>query len=57
MSQLATAPSVQSSREEVWYLKTVHFGVGPGPKQSLKIITQNFNGCVVFFLFVPAICR
>ena len=39
------AQSFQSSRAEVWYLKTIAFGKGES-KRAVKIITQNFNGFV-----------
>jgi ubiquitin carboxyl-terminal hydrolase MINDY-1/2 len=38
--------ALRSSRAEVWDLKTITFGIGPEPKRSIKIITQNFNGFV-----------
>ncbi len=44
MSQLETAPSVQSSQADVWFLKTILFGAPREEKKSYKIITQNFNG-------------
>ncbi|KAL0945351.1 hypothetical protein HGRIS_000849 [Hohenbuehelia grisea] len=47
-----SAPTVQSSREEVWYLKEIPFGQGD-TKRSFKIITQNFNGPCSFI----AICN
>ena len=39
--------NLQSSIEEVWYLKEISFRPDPeaAPKR-FKIITQNFNGCV-----------
>jgi ubiquitin carboxyl-terminal hydrolase MINDY-1/2 len=45
----AVAPTVQSSIAEVWYLKSITFGFGESKKQY-KIITQNFNGSVIFLV-------
>ncbi|KAG6865395.1 hypothetical protein C0991_002976, partial [Blastosporella zonata] len=42
------APTIQSSREDVWYLKKIAF-----KGKSLQIITQNFNGPCSFI----AICN
>ncbi|KAF9450491.1 DUF544-domain-containing protein [Macrolepiota fuliginosa MF-IS2] len=53
MSQLETAPSVQSSQAEVWYLKNIFFGSPGEEKRPFKIITQNFNGPCSFI----AICN
>lgn len=39
MSQ--TPPELQTSIEDVWYLKDIKFH-----GKELRIITQNFNGCV-----------
>lgn len=44
MSQLESAPSIQSSQAEVWYLKDILFGPPGEAKKPFKIITQNFNG-------------
>lgn len=41
--RLTKAPSVQSSKAEVWYLKQIVFGSGDS-RRRVKIITQNFNG-------------
>lgn len=39
------ADDMQTSVEEVWYLKEIMFKPEPdSPPKRLKIITQNFNG-------------
>ncbi|KAJ2968614.1 hypothetical protein NUW54_g13165 [Trametes sanguinea] len=44
---VASPNSVQTSLEEVWYLKEIQFKPDPnGPPRRYKIITQNFNGYV-----------
>ncbi|OSC96954.1 hypothetical protein PYCCODRAFT_1420247 [Trametes coccinea BRFM310] len=46
--------SVQTSLEEVWYLKEIQFKPDPsGPSRKYKIVTQNFNGPCSFI----AICN
>lgn len=47
-SRLETAPSVQSSQAEVWYLKNILFGPPGREKKEYKIITQNSNGYVSY---------
>lgn len=38
--------AVQNSRESAWFLKVITFG-----GQQKKIITQNYNGCVLIHRF------
>ncbi|KAJ7149848.1 hypothetical protein C8R43DRAFT_500995 [Mycena crocata] len=45
-------PTLQSSEAEVWYLKQINYGTAD-VKQSVKIVTQNFNGPCSFI----AICN
>ena len=37
----------ETSREDVWYLKTIEFTSPFGTTRSYNIITQNYNGCVL----------
>ncbi|KAG1736330.1 hypothetical protein EDB19DRAFT_1721661 [Suillus lakei] len=39
------ADTLHASRADVWYLKEIAFG-STETKRRLKIITQNFNGCI-----------
>lgn len=41
------AADLKASRADVWYLKPIRFHEGNGLEREVKIITQNFNGCVV----------
>ena len=50
-SRNASHESIQSSLEEVWYLKEISFKADKdAPFRRYKIITQNFNGLVKFDL-------
>ena len=37
----------ETSKEDVWYLKTIEFTSPSGTTRSYNIITQNYNGCVL----------
>lgn len=45
-AKAANARAVQNSRESAWFLKVITFG-----GQQKKIITQNYNGCVLIHRF------
>ncbi|KAF7317283.1 MINDY-DUB domain-containing protein [Mycena chlorophos] len=51
-SAAASQAELVGSEAEVWYLKTISFGLGD-TKQEVKIITQNYNGPCSFI----AICN
>jgi ubiquitin carboxyl-terminal hydrolase MINDY-1/2 len=45
MSERVQPDTLHASRADVWYLKEIAFATAE-PKRRVKIITQNFNGCV-----------
>lgn len=44
---------LRSSHADVWYMKEIGFGLGD-TKKNVRIITQNYNGCVCWFIFLSS---